>query len=71
MAAAMLVMPAVQMAPMAALRRAANDLRPGAGADLGAVFAVGHVADPVDFGFDRPMVAGPIGQVGGFGLMHA
>ena len=42
-----------------------HDLRAGAGADLGSVFVVGDVADPVEPVLDLPVAADPRGEFGG------
>jgi hypothetical protein len=67
LAAAMLVAPATRRAPMAGSEYG-HDVRSGAGADLGSVFVVGDVANPVDLVFDRPVSADPVGELPWFRL---
>src|SRR3954447_2702821 len=48
-----------------------HDLWSGAGADLGAVFVVGDVANPVDLVLDVPVAADPRGELRRSGLVRA
>jgi hypothetical protein len=49
----------------------AHDLWFGAGADLGAVFVLGDVANPVDLVLDVPVAADPLGELRWSGLVRA